>query len=107
MRKRQRQKYSITIELHEKILVSERIKILKEHITKKYKDGRSKLINCITQEIREHVENRGKTWELKRKLNNEENNEGIKLKNRLDIQEEYTKYYKTLLKSRYRMRKDN
>ena len=65
------------------------------------------VVNCITQEIREHVENRGKTWELKRKLNNEENNEGIKLKNRLDIQEEYTKYYKTLLKSRYRMRKDN
>ena len=39
--KRLRDKISITIELHEKMLILERIKILKEHITEKYKEGRS------------------------------------------------------------------
>ena len=34
-----REEYSTTIELHEKILILERIKILKEHITEKYKQG--------------------------------------------------------------------
>ena len=43
--------------------------------------------------------------DLKRKSrqhipNTETNTEGIKLDNRSDIQEQYTKYYKTLLKTR-------
>ena len=41
---------------------------MKEHITEKYKESRSKRIHCIAQEIRENVENGGKIWELKRKL---------------------------------------
>ena len=63
-----REEYSNTIELQEKILILQRIKILKEQITEKYKEGRSKRINCIAQEIRENVDNGGKTWELKRDL---------------------------------------
>ena len=39
--KRLREEYSTIIELHEKILILERIKILKEHITGKYIEGRS------------------------------------------------------------------
>ena len=39
--KRLKEEYSTTIELHEKILILERMKILKEHITEKYKEGRS------------------------------------------------------------------
>ena len=102
-----REEYSTTVELHEKILILERIKTLKEHITEKYKEGRSKRINRIAQEIRENVNNGGKIWEVKRRLEKKvqtpysiTNAEGIKLENRLDIQEEYKIYYKKLLKTR-------
>ena len=54
-----REEYSTTVELHEKILL-ERIKTLKEHITEKYKEGRSKRINRIAQEIRQNVDSGGK-----------------------------------------------
>ena len=81
------------------MLVLGRIKILKEHIIEKYNEGRSKRINRIAQERRENVDNRGKILELKRKLEKKvqtpysiTNTEGIRLKNRSDIQEEYTKY---------------
>ena len=69
---------------------------MKEHITEKYKEVRSKRINRIAQEIRENVDNGGKIWEVKRRLEKKvetpysvTNAEGIKLPNRLDIQEEY------------------
>ena len=58
--KRLREEYSTTVELHEKILILERIKTLKEHITEKYKEGRSKRINRIAQEIRQNVDSGGK-----------------------------------------------
>ena len=48
--KRLREEYSNATKLHEKMLILERIKILKEHIAEKYKEGRSKRINCIAQE---------------------------------------------------------
>ena len=87
IRKRLREEYSTKIKLHE--------------------EDKSKRINRAAQEIRENVDNGGKIWELKRKLEKEvqtpysiTNTEGIKLENRSDIQEEYTKYYKTLLKTR-------
>ena len=79
---------------------------MKEHITEKYKEGRSKKINPIAQQIRENVNNGGKIWEVKRRLEKKvqtpipTNTKGIKLDNRSDIQEEYTKYYKMLLKTR-------
>ena len=41
---------------------------MKEHITEKYKEVRSKRINRIAQEIRENVDNGGKIWEVKRRL---------------------------------------
>ena len=107
IRRRLREEYSTTKELQEKILILERIKILKEHITEKYKEGRSKRINRIAQEIKENVNNGGKIWELKRRLEKKvqtpysiTNTERIKLENRTDIQEEYAKYCKTLLKTR-------
>ena len=102
-----REEYSTTIELREKILILERIKILKEHFIEKYKKDRCKNINCIAQEVRENVDNGGKAWKLKRRLGKKGqtpysiiNTKGIKLKNRSDIQEDYTKYYKTLIKAR-------
>ena len=75
---------------------------MKEYITEEYKENRSKRINRIAQEIREHVDNGGEIWELKRKLEKKvqtpyfiTNTKGIKLGNKSDIQEEYTKYKKT------------
>ena len=57
--------------------------------------------------MKESIANGGKIWELNRKLEKKvqipyftTNTEGIKLENRWDIQEEYTKYFKTLLKTR-------
>ena len=80
---------------------------MKEHITEKHKEGRSKRIIRIAQQIRENVNKGGKIWEVKRRLEKKvqtsysiTNTEGIKLDNRSDIQEEYTKYYKMLLKTR-------
>ena len=106
IRKRLREEFSTMEALHEKILILERIKALKEHITEKYKEVRRKRINRIAQEIRENVNNGGKIWEVKRRLEKKvhmpysiTNVEGIKLQNRLDIQEEYKKY-KKLLKTR-------
>ena len=72
---------------------------MKEHITGKYKEGRSKRTNRIAQEIRENVDNGGKIWEVKRRLQKKvqtsysiANVEGTKLEKRLDLQEEYKKY---------------
>ena len=102
-----REEYSTTVELHEKILILGKIKTLKEHITEKYKEGRSKRINRIAEEIRENVDNGGKIWEVERRLEKKvqtpysiTNAKGIKLENKLDIQEEYKKYYKKLQKAR-------
>ena len=107
IRKRMRQEYSTTVELQEKIIILERIKTLKEHITDKYKEGGSKRINRIVQERRGNVDNGGKICELKRTLEKKvqtpysiTNTEGIKLENRSDIPEEHTKYYKNLVKTR-------
>ena len=87
IRKRLREEYPTTIELHKKMLVLGRIKILKEHITEKNNEGRSKRINRIAQEIRENVDSRGKILELKRKLEKKvqtpysiTNTEGIRFK---------------------------
>ena len=68
IRKRLREEYSTTVELHEKILILERTKTLKEHITEKYNEDKSKRINLTAQEIRENVDNGGKIWEVKRRL---------------------------------------
>ena len=54
-----------TIELQEKILILERMKILKEHITEKYKEGRR---NHIAEKGRENVDGGDKIWKVKRKI---------------------------------------
>ena len=66
-----REEYSRTLEIHEKILILERIKTLKEHITEKYKEGRSIRKIRIALETRENVDNRGEIWEVKRRLEKE------------------------------------
>ena len=102
-----RKEYSNEKQIHEKMLIIERIKILKEHIVEKYKEIRSKKINHIAEEIRANVDNGGKIWEVKRKLKRRMNEpycinnaEGVKLEDRTDILEEYKNYYSQLLKTR-------
>ena len=68
IRKRLREEFSTTEELHEKILILQRIKTLKEHITEKYKEVRGKRINHIAQEIRENVDNEVKYGKLSEDL---------------------------------------
>ena len=50
------------------IYILERIKTLKEHIIEKHKEVRCKRKNRAAQEIRETVDNGGKIWEVKRRL---------------------------------------
>ena len=66
--KRLREECLTAIELLEKILILERIKILKECITEKYIEGRIKRINHVAQEIRENVDNGGKIWNSRENL---------------------------------------
>ena len=72
---------------------------MKEYITEKYKEGRSKRINRIAQVIRENADNGGNIWERERKLEKKvqapysiTNTERVKLKNRSGIQVEYITY---------------
>ena len=94
-----REEYSTTVELQEKILILERIKTLKEHIIEKCKEGRSKRINCIAQEIRENADNGHKIWKVKRRLEKKvqtpysiTNTEGIKLEGRRGRDSQKSKY---------------
>ena len=104
--KRLREEYLTKIELHEKILIFERIKILKEHITEKYKGGRSKRINRITQEIWENVDNGDKIWEPKRgQVKNSETTEILEMPENFfrDFKSEFSSFeeiYKTSLQNK-------
>ena len=62
--KRLRKEYSTTVELHEKMLILERIKIWKEHITEKYKDGRSKKIHHIKRKLRKDLKRKSRHHNL-------------------------------------------
>ena len=46
----------------------ERIKFIKEHITNKMKENRSRRIIKVAQQIKSNVENEGKIWEVKREI---------------------------------------
>ena len=46
----------------------ERIKFIKEHITNKMKENRSRRIIKVAQQIKSNVENERKIWEVKRKI---------------------------------------
>ena len=52
----------------QKTVMIERIKFSKEHITNKMKENRSRRIIKVTQQIKSNVDNGGKIWEVKRKI---------------------------------------
>ena len=54
--------------IYEKTVITERIKLIKEHITDKMKENRSKKIIKVVQQIRSNVDNGGRIWEVKLKV---------------------------------------
>ena len=54
--------------IYEKTVIIERIKLIKEHITDKMKENRSRRIIKVAQQIKSNVDNGGKIWEVKRKV---------------------------------------
>ena len=54
--------------IYEKTVIIERIKLIKEHITDKMKENRSKKIIKVAQQIKSNVDNGGKIWEVKLKV---------------------------------------
>ena len=68
MRKTLRKKLETTKDQTEKIHLKDRIRIIREHIIDKKKESRSNKIKKIAEDIRENVNNRGKIWEVKRRI---------------------------------------
>ena len=106
-RKKLRARYQNTENIYETTAIIERIKLIKEHITDKMKENRSRRIIKVAQQIKSNVDNGGKIWEVKRKVQrknqtphttkDEKNN---RIESSSQILEEYKKYYENLLKTR-------
>ena len=106
-RKKLRAQYQNTKNIYEKTVIIERIKLIKEHITDKMKENRSRRIIKVAQQIKSNVDNGGKIWEMKQKfqrqnqtphtIKDEKNN---RIESSSQILEEYKKYYENLLKTR-------
>ena len=63
-----RAQYQNTENIYEKTVIIERIKLIKEHITDKMKENRSRRIIKVAQQIKSNIDNGGKIWEIKRKF---------------------------------------
>ena len=102
-----RAQYQNTENIYEKTVIIQRIKLIKKHITDKMKENRSRRIIKVAQQIKSNVDNGGKIWEVKRKvqmknqtphtIKNEKDN---RIESSSQILEEYKKYYENLLKGR-------
>ena len=113
MRKTLRKKLETTKDQSEKIHLKDRIRIIREHIIDKKKESRSNKIKKIAEDIRENVNNRGKIWEVKRRITRKKEVKfPIKSENNKTIQDqqemikEYKNYYeKTAKNKKSRIRK--
>ena len=68
IRKNLRIKIRNTADACEKIILKDRLKLLKEHITDKIKESRGNQIKRIAESISNNVDNGRKIWEVKRKV---------------------------------------
>ena len=107
MRKIMRRKLDTTKDQTEKIHLTDRIRIIREHVIDKKKESRSNKIKKVAEDIREYVNNGGKIWEAKRRTaRKKEVKYPVKCENNKDIQnqqkiiKEYENYYEKLLKIR-------
>ena len=99
--KKLRAQYQNTENIYEKTVIIGRIKLIKEYITDKMKENRSRRIIKAAQKMKSNVDNGGKIWEIKQKvqrknqrpqtIKDEKNN---RLECSSQILEEYKKYYK-------------
>ena len=67
-RKKLRAQYQSTENIYEKEVKIEIIKLIKEHITDKMKENRSRRIIKVEQQIKSNVDKREKIWQIKRKV---------------------------------------
>ena len=67
-RKKLRAQYQNTENIYEKEVKIEIIKLIKEHITDKMKENRSRRIIKVEQQIKSNVDKREKIWQIKRKV---------------------------------------
>ena len=63
-----RTQYQNTENVYKNTVIIERIKLIKEHITDKMKENRSRRIIKVAQQIKSNVDNGGKIWEVNRKF---------------------------------------
>ena len=67
-RKKLRAQYQNTENIYEKEVKIEIIKLIKEHITDKMKENRSRRIIKVEQQIKSNMDKREKIWQIKRKV---------------------------------------
>ena len=67
-RKKLRAQYQNTENIYEKAVIIERTKLIKEHIADKMKENRARRIIKVAQQIKSNVDNGGKIWDIKRKV---------------------------------------
>ena len=100
-----RAQYQNTENIYEKTVIIERIKLIKEHITDKMKQNKSRRIIKVARQIKLKVDNGGKMWEVNEKFSGKIKHlilSKMEKKNRtessLQILEEYKKYENLLKK---------
>ena len=91
----------------EKRTLKNSLKLLKEHITDKIKEGRGNRIKQIAESINNNIDNGRKICAVDRKVKRKYetpnyiiNSEGRKIENKEQILKEYQKYYQSLLQAR-------
>ena len=91
----------------EKRTLKNSLKLLKEHITDKIKEGRGNRIKQIAESINNNIDNGRKICAVERKVKRKDetpnyiiNSEGRKIENKEQILKEYQKYYQSLLQAR-------
>ena len=96
-----------TTDAREKRILKDSLKLLKERITDKIKEGRDNRIKRIGESISNNSDNGRKIWEVKQRVKRKDetphciiNSDGRKVENKEEILKEYQKYYESLLQTR-------
>ena len=72
--KKMRAQFQYKENIYEKIVIIERIKLTKEYITHKMRENKSRRIIKEAQQIKSNIDNGGKIWEIKRKVQRRKSN---------------------------------
>ena len=107
MRKELRKEFQAETNYYNKKQIIERIKMKKEHIIDKQKEGRGNKIRKIADSIKRNVNNGSKIWDVKRRVTKKDTvkkkikySKGKILQDSEAIIKEYEEYYKQLLTTR-------